>query len=329
MKNRYLLLTLIFGFVGQMAQAISGDQATKLYINMKCFLKTTAIVRNSRSNLIANGNPQVIDNELAAQNLSSYDQLHIIKDYWAKLQLLIIHSNLRIDELEKTIEEDAYPRLTNLIKKYHPGLNFKLQLSGHNWATGSDLYGTPIIRVSHSYITSILNKRKSEEKYLALHEVARILHHKKNRNLTELEVDENIPNNPKILKAMAIFFTNKTSNREHHSPSNSSSHKNPTALVERKIAELKKRATRFEERYNKLTNQKARQFFGTPPTITGTSPRKAAKILGLDQDYYPNLSTDMLLKPTTDYVFQPTNLARYSFSRDKEFLNPRIVSAIE
>lgn len=305
MKNRYLLvLTLIFGLTGQMAQAaditvdISQDQ-----INQTKAILRYHILRYHPG--FENKFKWAIDDQwIFRPNLEKNKDRGIDGQYIGIPYTFVTQQNNDISSIDHEILHQ---------KEYHDK-----RIAAYN------------IRLRKRDFFSILNDKKNLEKYYAF--------------CRELEkrADEGILNNPKMLK----------SQMEHYKEKSTSSHLEVAQALYKEATHYKQkahresthptdaeRAARFEERYNKLTqhytnmhfyNPKVRQFFGVP-MITGTSPRKAAKILDLDQDCYPNLSDDMSLRPANDklHLFTPSNLARYSFSRKDEFLKPRVVCAIE
>lgn len=95
------------------------------------------------------------------------------------------------------------------------------------------------------------------------------------------------------------------------------------------------RSARCDERYGKIligSNQKLIEFFGTTspvPKIKGTSPQKAARLLGLDKDYYPRLSKDMREKmPCKQGDLRPTTLTAYYLVQQNRFATRKAIEYI-
>ncbi len=243
--------------------------------------------------------------------------------------------------------------LTHEVMKYHPGLEdkFNWQLeNGKRWSIHTETSDTPntkpsfIVKVPELFVKNPTNiapfhHEIGHYKNLDINHLITEFKKKKSKNIDDFKksqeyipqrkrdewrADETIINSPAILTRCINAFEQKNSPHLDHlrkelgirMPDQNSD------AEEMFHPPSSERLTRFKERYGKFTkyhsdthfyNPKVRQFFGAPK-ITGTSPRKAAKVLGLDQDYYPNLLTDMLIRVDKKKFqnFQPTNLARYS-----------------
>jgi hypothetical protein len=270
-------------------------------------------------------------------------------------QNLLLHKHVQ-SFVFKTVLKPRISRILNeQLKKYHPEVNpddIKWFPSKQWEARIDNAIGIPYsvikgeqkdISTLHHEITHIKKQHSLKQ---GLNPFSFVLYHaglsQSFNNLSkkyEWEADEGTPNDPGKLKEQwlrheqlnqSLLSTAKNLSREGHKAQADLILKTPLSHPSHK-----ERAARFQERYNRLIlgysviNENERKEKGIPPAIFHPRPRLIARELiekghkEYNEDYYADVATDM------HPLYKPTNLARYSFSRDKEFLKPRVVRAIE
>ncbi len=284
---------------------------------------------------------------LASLTFSSVGQMAGAMSHIPSNQNVLLNKHVQ-SLIFKTILKPRIDKIiTEQLQKYHPEIksNEIQWFVSNQWVANKDnAIGIPLSFVEgkkkdisslHHEITHIKKKHLAKEHtFLGKSFFARFSYNdlcKKH----EWEADEGIPNNPKFLEEqMSDFKQLSTSPTLKEARAIWNTEKTKSHFVEKdpRHPSFAERANRFKERYDRLrlgyslTDADERQRLEMPPIIISQRPRHI--ILkkfgpGEHEDYYADVATDMLP------LFKPTNLARYSFSRDKEFLKPRVVRAIE
>lgn len=219
-----------------------------------------------------------------------------------------------LQELDTDIKNKIEPVLNMYAKKYYPGFKPRYQISADTWQSGVN----STIEIPYSFLLFILQNRSKNSAYWAeigsfCHEVTHCLNsdpeHLEEKiiklpfnqrgKLTkkmEMRADRGVPDDENILESMFLHLKKKAFFEQFLKPSNLESwYQHPSH---------QERAQYFKERINALktdsNNIKANYY---------RNPNKLHEFFGADA------------MP----LFKPTNLARYSFSRDKEFLKPRTI----
>lgn len=255
---------------------------------------------------------------LAGQVIEAMNsQVPITQEQIKQLFLNAHFPEKNLQELDTDIKNKIEPVLNRYAEKYYPGFKLKYLVSEDTWRAGTNL----TIKIPYSFIQLILQNKPKSSSYWAeigsfCHEVTHCINkdpeylrdkimklpEDQRGNLTkerEERADRGVPDNEKILEGMYYDFQRKVFFKQFSSqcsePKLTSWYKHPSN---------EERAQYFKERINALktdsNNIKANYY---------RNPNKLHEFFGADA------------MP----LFKPTNLARYSFSRDEEFLKTHTI----
>lgn len=271
MKNRHLLIILIFGFVGQTAQAMShvpSNQDLPLNKHIQSFVFISFL--KPRIN-------QIINDQLKKYHpdIKSDDIKWFVSNQWVANRDKAIGIPFSFVSGQKKDISSIHHELTH-IKKQH--------------LLKEDSY---INRSFFSRLLYAVGFRQSFNDLCKKH---------------EWEADEKIPNNPEMLEEQMNEYKQLITSptlKEAQAIWNDQKAKSHFIEKDPRHPSFEERAARFEERLNRLEsfnkakehfrNPKIQKFFGSdlPPVIESPFPRNIANKLGVCEDYYPNDTFDM------------------------------------